>query len=276
MTGIKWIQQSVLGLGFVAFFTIDICALRIDRAIVSSDSNPTYLEFWPIIARAWQQLFNIRPTLIFIGETDKALDKTCGDVVLFQPIKGIETSYQSQVVRVLAPALFPEDNCIISDIDMIPINHEYFVESLREIADDKFVVFRNGTYGPNEAAYPLCYHAAKGKIFAEVFGINSLQNIRDKMAEWRTFGLGWNTDEVMLFRCISQWRMHNTEKCVLLGRTAIMRLDRLDFNETTNFWNYNRPLAQKRTYVDCHLVRPRNKYARHIDELTKLLGIAED
>jgi len=40
--------------------------MRINRAIVSADSNPLYYEFWPIVAKAWRNI-GPEPTAAVIG-----------------------------------------------------------------------------------------------------------------------------------------------------------------------------------------------------------------
>lgn len=255
-------------------FTSGVYSIVINRAIVSSDENPLYLDFWPTVAKAWQQL-NIRPTLVLIANSpDVKIDRSCGDVIVFPALSDLNTGYQAQVIRLLVPALFPEDVCILSDIDMIPINKDYFITSLKDISEDNFVIFRDGTYGKDEPTqgYPLCYNAAKGHIFSEIFGVNTINDFSKIMREWSTLNIGWTTDEVILFRYVNNWAKTNPSRCSRLGRITIFRLNRTTFDETHNIWHYDQKMAENRVYIDCHAVRPYKKYASHIDKLCAQLG----
>ena len=42
--------------------------MKIKYAIMSSDSNPLYLDFWPIVSKVWKEKFDIEPILYYIDE----------------------------------------------------------------------------------------------------------------------------------------------------------------------------------------------------------------
>src|SRR5947209_1083135 len=78
-------------------------AMRIDRVILATDGNPLYLEFWPLVARAWQRILPVRPTLALIGDETISVPEGFGDVVRFAPVSGVDTALQSQAIRLLLP-----------------------------------------------------------------------------------------------------------------------------------------------------------------------------
>ena len=41
--------------------------MKIDNVILSSNNDPKYLDFWPIVSKAWQNL-GIKPYLFYIGK----------------------------------------------------------------------------------------------------------------------------------------------------------------------------------------------------------------
>jgi len=155
-------------------------ALRIDRAIIASNANPTYLEFWPLVAQAWNTLTSIKPTLILIADENVTVDTEIGDVIRFDPIPGISTAMQSQVIRLLAPILFEDDVCLITDIDMFPTSEAQLVRPLKTICNDNFVIYRFNAY-PDQERIPMCYNAAKGSVFKDIFNINSIHDIPSKI-----------------------------------------------------------------------------------------------
>lgn len=100
----------------------------------------SYFDFWPIVAKAWKRLIGIKSTLALITDKDVEVDEMVGDVIRFKPIPGVSTSLQSQLVRLMLPAYFEDEICIISDIDMIPISKSYHIDSAKELPEDVFVV----------------------------------------------------------------------------------------------------------------------------------------
>ena len=41
--------------------------MKIDTVILSSNDNPNYIQFWPIVSEAWN-LMGVEPILIYTGE----------------------------------------------------------------------------------------------------------------------------------------------------------------------------------------------------------------
>jgi len=238
-------------------------ALKLDRVIIATDANPEYIEFWPVVAKTWKELIGLTPTLALIAHKDVYVDESLGEVIRIEPIEGIPTSLQAQTVRLLLPALFPEDVCIISDIDMIPLSRAYFMDSVAPFSDDSFIVYRDKAYDEHDFRFPMCYVAAKGKVFKEVFNVHSLTDIRRIITYWYSFNLGWHTDELMLYRYLTQWAQYE-KKCIKLGHTLQdiieKRIDRMD-------WVYNAHLLKVGYYVDVHCPRPYSKYKDEIDTI---------
>src|SRR3990167_1142382 len=108
---------------------------------------------------------------------------------------------QAQVIRLLLPALYPNDGCLISDIDMIPLQRDYFIKNALPYPTDSFIIYRDQAYGGGDDRYPMCYVAGQGRVFAEIFGIDRQQrmtSIKNKLKELAALNLGWDTDELTL------------------------------------------------------------------------------
>lgn len=248
----------------------NIFSLDLKRAIVATDTNPMYYRFWPIVANSWKKL-GIRPTLALIVEKkdkDFKIDETLGDVIKFEAIEGIPTGFQAQVIRLLLPIYFEDECCITGDIDMLALSEAYFKNSIKHVADDCFVIYRDAAYRrENYPLYPMCYNAAKGKVFKELFKINNIKDIPKKIKQWYDLGFGWTTDERMIFKHVCEWESSkNKNRIVKLGHEVDRRIDRGD-------WNYDKKLIKKKYYVDSHMLRPYEKYKKEIDELCNLYQI---
>lgn len=155
-------------------FFIPCSAFQIDRVILSTNNDPLYIQFWPVVARVWKTM-GFQPTLALIATEDCQVDTSLGDVIRFEPLSDV--SEEAQAIRLLVPYFFSEDVCLLSDIDMIPMSRSYFVDYAHSSPDYAFLVYRDGAWG-NAHRYSICYNAAKGKIFSEIFGINSPEDIR--------------------------------------------------------------------------------------------------
>lgn len=237
---------------------------KIDRAILSSDANPMYLDFWPLVAKAWQRI-GIRPTLALIAPATVTVDESLGDVIRFEPIEGVSTALYAQVIRLFLPAYFEEDVCILSDIDMLPINKEYYLKDIINLPRNSFVVYRESLVD-GSPRYSMCYNVACGKTFKEIFTIEATkQSIINTVIAWSKLGLGWNTDEIMLYNTLFSWQGYKS-RCIKLGHQVERRIDRGN-------WIYDAEKLKNNYYIDSHMIRPYSHYKIEIDKLAVLLNI---
>jgi hypothetical protein len=249
----------------ILFLFFNIEAIKITRAIISWDNHPDFAHFWPIVSKAWKELIGVKPTLIFIGPKTVHLNTQYGEIVYFEPIKNLPTSFQAMAIRPLAAALFPNDVCIISDLDMIPINKEYFQKTVEKYSDDNFIVFYPNFYKSEPDRYMMCYNVAKGSTFAEVFKIKNETDIRRILNMWYKIFFpiyNYKTDEKMLHRYLYNWKPK--EKNLRLLNLKFKRLNR-------EKWEYIPEKISK--YADAHILRPYEKYKKELDELVSLLNL---
>jgi hypothetical protein len=235
-------------------------SLELKRVILSTNNNPNYIQFWPVVAPVWLAM-GLRPTLALIANENCTVDESLGDVIRFDPIPGVPESLQAQVVRLLLPTLFPEDGCIISDIDMIPISRSYYFNGASKSPPDAFLIYRDKAYGASIPAYPMCYFAAEGQVFSSVFGITEKEQFQDVIVHWASLGYGWNTDEYVLYLYLKSWEEAGNQ-IVRLGQGVGPRLDRSN-------WIVDDKNIGK--YIDCHCPRPYSKYKSSIDKVVKAI-----
>ena len=86
-----------------------------NRVILSTDSNKDYLQFWPLTALAWKKL-GFQPTLGIVGDID--INENLGDVYKFNRVDGVSSMFNAKIIRLYLPCLFPDDLCILGDIDL--------------------------------------------------------------------------------------------------------------------------------------------------------------
>lgn len=183
------------------------------------------------------------------------------------PIPGVPTWLHAQVIRLLGGAYFEGDICIISDIDMVPLSKAYFLESSREVPEDHFIVYRDG-HDPQR--FPMCYNAARGSVYKEMFSIRSIAEIPQKILEWAQRGLGWNTDELILTEYVKAWYAANG-RVAFLGHQVTRRIDRLTWL-VQGYWGYEAHQLRAGIYIDAHLLRSFTTYQRENLSILRDLG----
>src|SRR5262245_24948699 len=139
--------------------------MKIDKVIFASDDNPHYYEFWSHTAEICLKALGITPVLFHITNEDSdVVPDSFGLRKKFKAIEGVDTRFQSQIVRMFGTKYFPNEVCLTADIDMFLMNRSYFVDGVKDLDDDDLALLGADAYG-GHGRYPLCYNAAKGEIF---------------------------------------------------------------------------------------------------------------
>lgn len=243
-----------------------VFSFQLDRVILSTNDNPNYIQFWPVAAKAWQEIVGIRPTLALIAKEDVEVDTTYGDVIRFEPIEGVSTAFYAQCVRLLAPALFPNDGCIVADIDLFPLQKKFFFKKISTIPDDNFIIYKDRAYSWYKPRVYMCYNAAKGSTFAQIFGVHGYESIPDIIRRWHQLGIGWSTDERLIYEHLSWWPKRKTHVKKLgyskRHKYRICRKKKLKFK---------RKKLEKGRYEEINCPKP---YAEHKERIDLIMALA--
>jgi hypothetical protein len=241
--------------------------MKLDLAIHSSDSNPFYLDFWPLVSKAWKVKFGITPLLVYIDENhDIPIDTTYGPVIKMKPIPGIPVYLQCLWVRYWIPSQYPDKVSILCDIDMFPISKKYFIDSIRNVPTDKYV-----HTNPNHEFLPSCYHIALGSNFVKVLNLDPSWETSIRSLHAMNIGhdsytpsnpilkgkLQWGADEEYATRRLREYP--DQSLFVYIPRTH----DRID----RSHWVYSSRDIQLDRYADAHSIRPYSTYKALIDKL---------
>lgn len=227
--------------------------MKIDYVVISSDDNPVYKDFYPIVAKRWNQL-GIKTYYINITDTDEISEDQFGVVHKIKDVGLVSTGFQSQVVRLFS-SKFIEGNILMSDIDMLPISVDYYRQYLGQLTDDNVIVYSGQPYG-DVPYYPMCYVLSNSSNFRKYLGIDELSFSEYCEMLLSRYGEAWNTDEHFMF---DQFEGHR-EKLLVFTRDLNRRIDRGN-------WNYNLQLLSQGYYLDSHMLRPYSQYQKNIDEL---------
>lgn len=247
--------------------------MKITKVILSCNNNPKYLPFWPIISKIWKLRFEIDPILYFIDDTEETgdevvIDETYGKVIRFKAIKSIPTSYQSQAIRLLVPALYPNDTLIISDIDMIPIDVYYFTKSIKHVNEHFFVMFTH--------FFQMCYNVATGKVWSEIFNINSIEEVRERLECWFNNNSNriWTLDQQMLRKYIKQWESKAPRCYRLFNHISGIHPSYKVINRLSRKWKYftmDLKMEELDKYIDYAIPQNYIKYKEHFDKVCNYL-----
>lgn len=159
--------------------------MKIDRVLISLNNNKVYTKFWNLVAPIWQEKFGIKPTLIFIGSKEEF---ESNDFNLNYDIIQIEVPEMRGQRWGIPWSLFwlatqfPDDVCLISGVDQIPLNFDFF-EYINKLDNEQFVVGISDAYNgytidtlsyfntKSNILYPTGQVVSLGKNFKKIFNI---------------------------------------------------------------------------------------------------------
>ena len=249
--------------------------MKLNRAILSANDNPKYLDFWPYVSKAWRDLIGVEPVLFFIGEASRVLELSQYGQVIQVPEDPLwDIVNQAQSIRLWAGTKFPDDTIIMSDLDMLPISKKYYMEHLPEIPDNFFVsytsdVLEHGFYR-RRPMLPMCYLAGKGSTFNEILDINENTSWEYFMLKMKQANYGHGTDQQYFYAQFLKWQ-HKTNRYVGLrrgwidGKIARNRLDKVRWPENDNYTTEE--------MFDCHLPLPMKDNFQRCQTLFKKLNL---
>ena len=237
--------------------------MKIDTVILSSNDNPNYIQFWPIVSEAWS-LMGVEPILIYTGEQKLNLK---GNVINFFS-KNIDSSFVAQNIRILYPSLLNGNTCLVSDIDNLPLSKKYFVDSVLSFNDDSFIIYRPDACPPNMIS--MMWNAASSSTWKEIFNIDSEKNLEKNLKKWYTKkyaieGTAWYTDQIKLRKYVNKFSKKNKSRIVELDDTELgfFRFNRNRLEKHFNMIQENPNLE----FTDFHMPRPFNEYEELINKV---------
>ena len=164
--------------------------MKIKYVLMSSNTNPNYLDFWPIVAKAWQK-WNITPVLFFIPDRKEIRPAEVPDseVHVLPYLSDVDVVIQTSMARFWGSYLYPDAVVLISDIDIIPLSNPFFIHQLDGINSEHYIHLRCVSGDYNKCAIcripeyvtniklmdylNACYHVTKGNLLSKVWGFSS-------------------------------------------------------------------------------------------------------
>ena len=259
--------------------------MKLDCVLTAVNENRLYLDFIPIFIKTWNKLYpdvDVKIVLIAKKIPDDLLSYK-NNLILFEPIENVLTSFTSQFIRNLYPCILNYKNGIlITDIDMLPMNNTYYSENIIGYDNNKFIYYRDNICFENKEI-SMCYNVACSQVWKDIFKINSLddivnylKNISNKEIIKEGHGnIGWNIDQRTLYSKIMEWNIKtNNFICLNEKDTKFKRLNR---GGGINISNINiRKNITEGNYTDYHACRPMSRFSNLNWEIFNLLPEKND
>lgn len=243
------------------------------KAIVATNNNVMYYPFWNVVSKFWNKVIGIEPVLIFVGKENPNvlnLSDEYGEVFHFNP-SDHELSYSTvtmaQVIRHFGATKYPNEICILSDADMLPLKKEYYFNENTLNFDDQGVCFYSSDW-PAPNRYPMCYIAAKGSVFEEIIGAH-YDDFPEVIGKWIECGHGWDTDELIFY---DKWKNSKYKDNSLFLKRGWNRAN-IANNRIDRVFLQNFDPTRLDQYYDYHMERPYFKSKKHINLLCEHYGV---
>ena len=205
-------------LSWTMLYTTEEGLMQLSRVILAFDDDDFIREVVPFAVSAWRVRVEIEPTVYQVGN-EPSPRNDLEDGSFFEAAPGIPSAFQAQCIRLLLPCLYPDDVVILSDADMVPLSKAYFQGPIASIPEGSFVIYRPFEAIPegagrnyHETQTPICYVAASGLTWREIFGVGSLDQIYRRLNEWYRWSLRtlpahqrWSADQRLLHNYVREW-----------------------------------------------------------------------
>lgn len=169
---------------------------RIERVIYVADDTH-YQSFWPYMSLVIKHVFQAEPMMVRVSAWMDESDwqpSFGGMMKVIRGAPGVPLSIQAQCHRVFAAREFPDDVCMLSDIDMFSLQSDHYNKYLSGTQDNDLVLIGSDCYdlsrpevsrnaGVNDirhfegtgtgvlcnaTRFPICYLVGKGDVFKQL------------------------------------------------------------------------------------------------------------
>lgn len=247
-----------------------------NRVVVSTDENPDFLDFIPLVSMAWKKFFPqaelsiafVTDRSMFDGLVGKMLQY--GDVSLFPTFKEIPTANHAKIARHILAGCF-DDVCMIEDVDTIPLQASYFESRTALHQPGKLLAVGKEVYGiehPNK--FPISTMTAQGKVFQSIFNptdadyneiFKNLNRFKDK-ADICT-SPQYFSDESLIKELLSGW----SGEVVHARRGVNIKEDWID----RSWWDVDEDKLNRGEYVTCNMLRGARRNFKYLYPLYKYI-----
>ena len=177
---------------------------------------------------------------------------------------------QAAVARYYYAATCGKDVCMVNDIDLIPMQTDYYMRKLQQCTDNQLLVIGRGCYKDKDK-FPIGYLTAKGQVWGDIVNPTRVAwhkwvklfcgwkpiDTREDIA--RPFGKHGFNDESWLRALVKKWG----------NRTCEQPMDfKIHVDSVTRICK-----AFPKNPVEAHHLMPVVKYRKRIERVCTYIGI---
>jgi hypothetical protein len=169
---------------------------------------------------------------------------------------------------------------------MVPLSRRYFLSPLEAVPADRLVVYRpfdriaEGRGSDlHEWQIPICYNAARGDVWRELFAVRTLAEVSSMLRRWydayRDEPDRWSLDQMLLKAAVRRWDPHGTRTVLLDDATlSHRRLHAHDLlRHSRRKSDHVRFRSVLRDATDLHLEPPLARWFPELPAFLSTLGI---
>lgn len=222
--------------------------------------NKEYYMFIPKQIFFWKY-FSINFIAVIVGENiPDELKEYSDNIILWNRNLNLNTVFVAQNLRLYYTALInlPDDEMVmITDMDMLPMNSNYYKDGLENFNKDDFIYYRN----VDKNQIYMCYNAAHPHLWGKLFEISNEDDIEKKIND--TYSISytgipgdkdWFIDQEIMYK-----KLINYPNLKILNRPIkrleMYHLNLLINNNSTNFIsNYDDAHFHRSYYKNLNLI----------------------
>lgn len=221
--------------------------MKLDCVLACIDDNSLHLDFVPIFIKTWQKLYPSVHIKIILVSKNIPMDfiEYKKYITLFEPIHNVSSNIILGLLKYLYPCVLHYTNggVMVTDIDVIPLNKNFFTDSILTVKNDRFISLGESYY-----------HIGTSTTWKDVFDIQSTQDIRHRILQL----FRGNTHEYIQHK-IMVWDNHTRKLSHLHDKeTHFKRLSRNTFSMNNTKMKND---IRDGIYSDYQCYRPMNLYS---------------
>lgn len=253
-----------------------------DRIIMGTNEDPTYFDFWKIQVLAHRTFFPFTKLTIAIltNTPDRPIFgemREAGvDVWVYQPSRLVPHGNQAKLLRYYCASQFPNELCVVSDIDTIPMQSAYVekigngVEAGKLLAVGREVLLN----GPDSGKFPAHHTSGYGNVFSLLYQCQSktFAECVEQFIGMRHFdhkenvmNIPFNFSDESLNRALIH--LHKVPVKDMVREINIQR-DWID----RSWWAIDEARLNNGEYIEANLLRP---FADHYEQILPIIKYIE-
>lgn len=249
-----------------------------DRVVLSTNDNPKYIQFWPLVAWHWKRIYNVPVTLAVLS-VDPKLDviemARHGDIVRLAPEPSLPSANQAKMVRLYVAAnnADPNEIILINDVDQLQFHRDYLVELLKHRPPGHLAAIGAELYSGAEAGkFPMGNMTAEAHVFRDLY-MPTPMNFSDWAKSFvglKVFDHKEDISRDVHHENPETFSDESVTRALLSKRNIPVYHRRRGFYPYTtrafcrSDWKFDQAKLENGTIVEAHMPRP---YADHVDKI---------